>query len=236
MAASDLTAAQVMAKSASLLNDTARTNYTYVAQLPYLQIALQELQEMFELNGIPVTQLTSAVIQINAGVTEIVYNAAGTPTNPKLPDDFVEPQQLWERARGINPFVPMTRKDYLPHSLEGIQISQFIYFVWQDQKIKVPSSVQNNDIKIDYIKQLFENLVDENSLINIVNARTFLEYRTAALCAEFIERNITSANGLNNYAVLGLDRVTGISSKSKQTIMTRRRPFRSNYKRRGNAW
>jgi hypothetical protein len=236
MAASDLTAAQVMAKSASLLNDTARTNYTYAAQLPYLQIALQELQEMFELNGIPVTQLTSAVIQINAGVTEIVYNAAGTPTNPSLPDDFVEPQQLWERLRDTNPYAPMFRRDYLPHGVEDIQRNSFIYFVWQDQKIIVLPSIQNNDIKIDYIKQLFENLVDENSLINIVNARTFLEYRTAALCAEFIERNLTSAGGLNNYAVLGLDRVTGISSKSKQTIMTRRRPFRSGYKRRGNAW
>ena len=233
MAASDLTAAQVMQKSASLLNDTARTNYTYAAQLPYLQIALQELQEAFELNGIPVTQLTSAVIQINAGVTEIIYNAAGTPTAPKLPDDFVEPQQLWERNRGIDPFVPMTRRDYLPHSLEGVQYNNFLYYVWQDQKISVLPSVQNNDIKIDYIKQLFENLVDENSLINIVNARTFLEYRTAGLCAEFIERNLTSANALNAYAVLGMDRVTGISSKSKQTIMTRRRPFRSGYKRRG---
>jgi hypothetical protein len=233
MAASDLTAGQIMQKSASLLNDTALTNYTFVAQLPYLQIALQELQESFELNGIPVTQLTSAVIQINAGITEILYNAAGTPTAPKLPDDFVEPQQLWERTRGIDPFVPMTRRDYLPHSLEGVQYNNFLYYVWQDQKILVLPSVQNNDIKIDYIKQLFENLVDENSQINIVNARTFLEYRTAGLCAEFIERNLTSANALNAYAVLGMDRVTGISSKSKQTIMTRRRPFRSGYKRRG---
>jgi hypothetical protein len=233
MAASDLTAGQVMQKSASLLNDTALTNYTFVAQLPYLQIALQELQEAFELNGIPVTQLTSAVIQINAGVTQIIYNAAGTPTAPALPNDFVEPQQLWERTRDINPFVPMTRRDYLPHQLEGVQYNNFLYFTWNDQKITVLPSVQNNDIKIDYIKQLFEELVDSNSLINIVNARTFLEYRTAALCAEFIERNLTSANALNAYAVLGMDRVTGISSKSKQTIMTRRRPFRSSYKRRG---
>lgn len=237
MAASDLVGSNVMDISASLLNDTARTNYTYAAQSPYLRIALQELRELFELNSIPVTQLTSAVIPMDAGDTEIVYNAAvGTPG---LPNDFVEPQQLWERTRNINPYTPMTRRDYLPHSLEGVEISQFIYFVWQDQKIIVLPSVQNNDIKIDYIKQLFPDAgatVDENTQINVVNAATFLEYRTAALCAEFIERNLTSANGLNSYAVLGLDRVSGISSKSKQTIMTRRRPFRSGYKRRGNAW
>lgn len=230
MSAADLTAAQVMAKSASLMNDTARTNYTYAVQLPYLQIALQELQEHFELNNIPVTEDTSAVIQMNAGQTQIVYNGVGVPT---LPNNFVEPAQLWERLRNTDPYIPMTRRDYLPHYLEGIQNNQFIYFTWNSQKIQVIPCIQNNDIKIDYVIQLFENLVDENSLINIVNARTFLEYRTAGLCAEFIERNTTSANPLNAYAALGIDRATGIGVKSKQTIVTRRRPFRAGYKKRG---
>ncbi len=233
MSASDLTAGQVMNKAAVLMNDSARTVYTYLAQIGYLQIALQELREFFELNDIPVTQLVSPVIQINAGITEIVYNATGTPTNPKLPDDFVEPAQLWERARGIDPFVPMTRRDYLPHSMEGVLTSQFVYFVWQNQKITVLPANQNNDIKIDYVRELFQAVVDENSTINVVNAATFLEYRTAALMAEFIERNKTSADGLNAFAVLGLDRVTGIGVKSKQTISTRRRPFRAGYKKRG---
>lgn len=229
MAASDLTAAQVMAKAATLLNDTARTNYTYVAVLPYLQIALQELQEHFELNDVPTVQLTSAVIPIDIGYTEITYNAVFP--FPALPNDFIEPSQLWERNRGTDPYTPMTRKEYLP-SQQG-QNSQFSIYTWSNQRITVPVCIVDRDIKIDYIKELFENLVDENSLINIVNARTFLEYRTAALCAEFIERNKTSADGLNVYAVLGSDRVTGITVKSKQNISTRRRPFRSAYKRRG---
>jgi hypothetical protein len=233
MSAVDLVASTVMDGSASLLNDTAKSIYTYAAQLPYLRIAMQELQEWFELNNIPVTQLTSAVITINAGVTAITYNAAGTPANPKLPDDMVEPAQLWERATGINPYIPMTRRDYIPHNLEGIQTNQFTYFVWENQTIKFLPAVQVNDIKIDYVRQLFITVVDQNTQINVINATTFLEYRTAALCAEFIERNTTSAQGLNGYAVMGLDRVTGISSKSKQTIFTRRRPFRSSYKRRG---
>ena len=230
MAASDLTAGQVMAKSASLLNDTARTNYTYAAQLPYLQIALQELQEHFQLNDIPTVQLTSAVIPVDAGFFELMYNAV-LPF-PSLPNDFVEPSQLWERDRGVDPFTPMTRKEYLPKR-ETTNNTQFSVYTWNNQRITVHPCVGNRDIKIDYIKELFENIVDENSLINIVNARTFLEYRTAALCAEFIERNKTSSDALNVYAVLGSDRVTGITVKGKQNISTRRRPFRSSYKRRG---
>jgi|SRR5215471_6363367 len=237
MSAADLTGANVMDVSASLLNDTAKQIYTYAAQSPYLRLALQELRELFELNNIPVTQkVSSPTITLNAGVTDITYNAAGTPANPKLPDDMVEPAQLWERPTGIDPYMPMTKKDYLPHYLEGVQTSQFVYYVWNNQKITVLPANQVNDIKIDYIQQLFPDAgatVDNTTQINVINAQTFLEYRTASLCAEFIERNTTSSQALGAYAMLALDRATGIGVKGKQNIMTRRRPFRNAYKRRG---
>jgi hypothetical protein len=233
MSTADLTAAQVMDDAAALMNDSQKVTYTYTAQIPYLRIAMNELQELFQLNNIPAAQVTSSVIQVNAGLTEIVFNGVGVPA---LPADLIEIQQLWERNRGIDPFLPMTRKDYLPHSLEGIPISMFVYWVWEDQKIKFLASNQNNDIKIDYIKTLFPDLVDQSSLINIINSRTFLGFRTAGLMSEFIERNITSANAHNGYAVLALDRVNGINIKGKQAIQTRRRPFRASFKRRGTVF
>jgi hypothetical protein len=230
MSTADLVASTVLAKSSTLLNDTARTIYTYTAVLPYLQIAMQELQEHFELNSIPVTQLTSALINIPVGTTQIIYNGVGVP---KLPDDMIEPNQLWERQTGIDPYVPMSRRDYIPHQFEGTTTSKFSFYVWENQIIKFLPSNQSNDIKIDYIKDIFTPLVDETSLINVINAATFLEYRTAGLCAEFIERNLASANSLNTYAIMALDRATGIGVKGKQTILTRRRPFRAAYKKRG---
>lgn len=231
MATVDLVASTVLAKSSTLLNDTARTIYTYTAVLPYLQIALQELQEHFELNNIPATQLTSVVIPMIAGQTQIAFNAG--PLLPELPDDMIEPQQLWERETGIDPYVPMSRRDYMPHNLEGTPTGKFSFWIWENNTIRFLPANRNNDIKIDYIKDLFTPLVDENSLINCINAATFLEYRAAALCAEFIERNQASANSLNQYAVLALDRATGIGVKGKQTILTRRRPFRAAFKKRG---
>jgi hypothetical protein len=230
MATVDLIASTVLAKSSTLLNDTARTIYTYTAVLPYLQIAMQELQEHFELNNIPVTQLSSALINIPAGTTQIIYNGVGVP---KLPDDMIEPAQLWERQEGIDPYVPMSRRDYIPHQLEGILTGKFSFYVWENQIIKFLPANRDNDIKIDYVKDIFTALVDENSVINVINAATFLEYRTAGLCAEFIERNINNSNSLNTYAVMALDRATGIGVKSKQTILTRRKPFRAAYKKRG---
>lgn len=230
MSAVDLSAGNVMDAAASLMNDTAQTVYNYAAQVPYINMALKELREVYELNSIPAAQNVSAVIQMDTGETEIIYNAIGSPA---LPDDFVEPVTLWERPRDVDPFVPMTRKSFLPREMQGVETSQFIYYVWQDQKIKVLPANQDNDIKIDYIKELFAVVTDENSPINVVNAASFLQFRTAGLMAEFIERNITSANALNAQAMLAIDRALGVGIRSKQSIFTRRRPFRSGYKHRG---
>lgn len=231
MATVDLVAGTVMDIAASLMNDSSKSTYTYAAQVPYLNMALQELEEAFELGNIPATQNTSAVIPVDAGDTVIVFNAA--VGSPSLPDDMIEPAQLWESARNLNQWTPMTKRDYLPHQLEGVDIPEFIFYTWNSQQIEVLPASADNDIKIDYIGNLFTPVVDESSLINVINARTFLEYRTAALMAEFIERNKTSSDSLNAYALMALDRATGIGVKGKQNIMTRRRPFRSGFKRRG---
>lgn len=230
MSTVDLLAGTVMDRAASLMNDSAKVTYTYTAQVPYLNTALQELQEYFQLHGISTTEVTSAVIQVNAGLTQIIFNGIGVPT---LPTDLVEPKQLWERNRGIDPFIPMTKKEFLPHYLEGAPTSQFMFYVWADQKISFLPSTVDNDIKIDYVKQLFSPVVDQNSPINVINAATFLQFRSAALMAEYIERNQASANSLNAEAIMAMDRASGISIKGKQSIVTRRRPFRANYKRRG---
>lgn len=221
-----------MRTSAALLNDVARTVYTYAVQIPYLNIALHELQEYFELNNIPATDQLSAVIQVDADVTEIAFNAAGTAADPKLPDDLIEPLRLWERPRGSNPFIPMTRVDSLPQNMVGVEISQFQIYVWEANEIRFFGASQNNDIKMEYTRKLFIDAVNENSLINIVNGQTFLEYRTASLCAEFIGENKTRADDLNVFAGLGIDRATGITTKGRQATVTRRRPFRSGYRRR----
>ena len=227
MSTPDLTAGQVMDISAALMNDPLRSQYNYAVQVPYINLALQELQETYELANIPATQVTSAVIPMDAGQTTIIFNNG--PGLPSLPDDLIEPAQLWESQRGLNEWIPMTKRDYLPHSLETILIPQFIYYTWNSQEIEVLQANQNNDIKMDYIGDLFVEVTDENTQINVINARTFLQYRTAGLLAEFIERNKPSADAFNADAILALDRATGIGTKGK----TRRKPFRSSYKRGG---
>lgn len=231
MATTSLTAALVMDRSASLMNDTAKTVYTYVAQLPYLNMAADELEEAFELNNIPITNETSAVINVDIGV--VIIGPVGI-TIPFYPTNLIEIQQIWERLQGsTDPFIPMTRKEFLPHTLDDLPIDSLVYWIFQNQRIKFIGALTDREIKLDYIKALIPEELIATSSIGIINARSFLYFRTAALCSQFIGENKTRADELNNFAMLALDRSMGISTKGRQAITTRRRPFMAAYKSRG---
>ncbi len=231
-----LLASEVMDLSAAAMNDVDKTTYDYDTQIPYLKLALQELQEIYELNSLQVTEQSSAIIPVNAPtnpnvtVVEVIFNAVG---QPRLPDNLIEPQQLWERTRGIYPWYPMTRKDYIPHNLEGVQANMFTYWVWQENKIKLLASNSDLDLKIDYVGSLFPKYVNEHTIIPVINAQGYLAYKTAELMSDMIEHNMERAQSNGGRAIMSLDRISGITIKSKQQIVTRRRPFRSSYKRSG---
>src|SRR3990167_864804 len=230
MATPDLTAAQVMDAVAALMNDVAKSLYTYAIQIPYLNMALKELQEYYELNEVPVVDtITSTPMTVLAGTTEINFtNNSGLI----LPSDLIEPKVLWERQSGVDPYIPMTKVDFLPRWQEGVELNQFILFTWQSQSIRFLASDQDNQIKMDYIRNLFTLITASGDSIGVINAASFLQFRTAGLCAEFCAENPSRAKELNMDAAIALDRSLGISAKGKQSIMTRRRPFRSSYKRR----
>lgn len=228
MAYPDITSGSIMDRAAALNNDPAKTAYTYTKQLPFLNSALQELQEEFELNDIPVTRDIDTVLTIPANTGEISFSST-----PSLPSDLVEPKLLWERPSGIDPYVPMSRVDYLPQQLAGVEIPQFIWYVWEDQKIRVLPASQDNDIKINYTKFLFGQLSNTSGTdtISVINSRGFLEYRTGALIASLLAENPTRAQELNSAAGIALQRIEGIGTKGRQAINIRRRPFRAGWKR-----
>ncbi len=229
----ELTAGDVLTASAALLNDVNKTVYTNAIQFPYLNMALRELQELYELNNIPVTDSHSVAVEVPAGIDFVGF--APTPPivdTPYLPDDLIEPKVVWERQAGVNPYTPMTRLDYLPRYQEGVEYNQFLYFTWQSNEIRFLPANQANDIKLDYIRRLFITLDDEDDVIAVINAESFLQYRTAALCAEFLGENKSRAQELNTFAALGMDRALGIGTKGRQAINIRHRPFRASYKQR----
>lgn len=228
-----MTWAELLDNSAALLNDAAQEEYTDAVLLPFLNMTLFELQEVYELNNIPATNETSAKLDVPALTTAIAYSA----TTPVLPPDLVEIQRLWCSPDGRNLWLPVTKRDYLTQDevASGSTLQFFSVWAWMNNEIRLLPSTVPLDIKLDYIQYLFTPLLigGIGATITLANISSTVQYRVAGLAAEFINENPGRANSLNMNASNALDRTLGISTKGRQSIMTRRRPFRAAYKRRG---
>lgn len=215
-----------------LMNDSSQSVYTNAACLPLLNLSLDELQELFELNDIPVTNETSAAITIPTGVSRL-----GFDTTPALPSDLIEIKQLWESPNGLNQWTPIDKKETIPHYLEdNTAISMFLIWALQHGRISLVAANSAIDLKIDYIGSLFNTPIlikDINVNLPFTNVKTYLEYKTAALCAMFIAENESRALALDSLARTALSRSLGIPVKGMQSIVTRRRPFRHSFKHSG---
>jgi hypothetical protein len=219
----------ILDQSAALLNDVALTTFTYAFQLPYFKTAYNELEELLEQNNIAVSNETVADLVINIGQVDI-----GGPTGPALPLDLIEIQQMFEKTDGTSEnFMPMNRVDFLPNL--NVATQALIYWQFNDQFVKFleVGATSIRRIKINYVAANLPTIIDENTNVPVFNAKTFLAYRTAALCANYIGENEGRATYLNGEAQLAIDRLLSINVKAYQSMPVRRRPFRQSWKLRG---
>lgn len=236
MASPDLTAAQVMDFAATRLNDVSKSIYSYTIQIPFLNVALGELQEIYEANNVPVTDETSATINVPAaaiGIVEIGYSGVAGRI---LPSDLIEIKQLWQSGEGLNQWYRFEPVDELPLSDLNAQISTFTCWKWGDQKLQLIAANADNDLKIQYVKSLFATVTASGDQLAITNGKTFLGNRTASLIAHDIEENKQRSDDLYNDAIQGLDRSLTITTKGRQKIAIRRQPFRAGFKANRQMW
>lgn len=219
---------------AGLMNDFSQSLYTNTSCLPFFNLALDELQEIFEQNDIPVTHNTSKAISIPEGVDRL-----GFDTTPAFPSDLIEISQLWESPTGLNQWISMTKREFLPHFFDNVPISFFRIWDLEQGRVKLIPANTDIDLKIDYIGKIFNTPIlikDINVNLPFTNIKTYLEYKTAALCAMFIAENESRAISLDSLCGTALSRALGIPIKGMQSVVTRRQPFRVSFKRRGTVY
>jgi hypothetical protein len=222
-----LTAGDIMDAAAVLLNDAVKTQYTYYVQIPYLNMAINELQEHMELNNVPITNEVTTAISVAVGVTAIT-----SATNPAIPTNLIEIQQISERLdQSSEDYIPMTRREFLPPMVE--QIDSLVWWVWQNQEIRFLGATTPRQLQINYIASRMFPVSTNADLFTIINCKSFLSYRTAALCAKYIGKDDDTYNSMSGDIQSALDRFLGVSAKGRQAIATRRRPFMAAYKTRG---
>jgi len=222
------TVADILDTSAVLLNDAAKSQYTYAVQLPYYNMAQRDLEKKMELNNVPITnEVAPTTLIVAVGVTALDFT-----TTPALPSDLIEIQQINERLNGSSEdYLPMTRREFLPPLVE--QIESLLWWTWQNQQVRFLGATTARQLQLQYIANRLPKVTSTATSIALINAQSFLEYRTAALCAEFVGENPTRATSLNGNAAIAMDDFLGISIKGRQAIATRRRPFMAAYKNRG---
>ena len=217
-----MTAGEVMNRAASLLNDTPKTQFTYAAQIPYLNTAIDELQEEMELMGLSTTRGYSTGYAIGAGAGAIVA---------PLPTNLVEFQNLYEKSSGApsTDYLEMTKVEFLP---DLTATNSLRYWTYQEGQIRFVPANSARDVKIEYIGAIQALVVANTDLITILNSRSYLAFRTAGLVARFVGENPTRADQLDSMALQARDKLLGIGVKANQSMPVRRAPFMASYKLR----
>ncbi len=231
MSTTSLVASEVMDRAAALLNDPAKTDYTYAAVLPYLNMAVDELVENLEESNDSPTNQTSSPISVVVG--KVKLTPAESATTPHYPSDLVEIQSVTERALGsTDSFLPLDRREFLQAFPAS---NSLLYWVWEEQEIRFNpnGALSDREVQLLYVRQAISQATTSASIIGTINARSYLSYKTAALCALYIGENETRAQALNDEANKALERMEGISNKGRQQFATRHRPFRAAFKMRG---
>lgn len=222
-----VTAGSIIETAQALLNDVAGQIYTTDSMLPLLRLANNDLSLQFEDNDIPITSVTSAALQIEAGMTDV-----GGSTGPALPADLVEIYNIYERTAGTaNDYMRMGRRQFLP--LSELLTPYLQVWSFQNQVIQLLGANSDVEIKIEYLAANMGSIVNENSQIRAFNVASFLQYRLAGHCAMYIGENPERARILYGEAAEKLDLILNISIKKGQSMPVRRRPFRSRYKQNG---
>src|SRR6188768_1341712 len=123
------TASEIMDRVAQLMNDPAKTDYTYTVQIPYLNMAIDEMVESLEQSNSTPTNATSPPITIPVGTNQMLETPKDliVPVGVVVyPNNLVEIQEISERAAGSKDmFIPLQRREFL----QEFPISQSL-MVW----------------------------------------------------------------------------------------------------------
>jgi hypothetical protein len=207
-------ASDVMDLSASLLNDTAKDQWTYAIQLPYLQMAFEKLLSKSKNAGVPLLSEVSADTTVAIGATTLT-----TPT------DITTVKRIFEKAVGAtnDQFVKLQELQWEP---TAVQTEYLRYWIWREGEVKFLGATTARAIRLEYMKTLTAPTTS-STVITLLDSKLYLAFMTASLCAGLGGGNLERAGILNSEAEGLADELLGIAAKSKQGLGYRRRPFRA---------
>lgn len=205
----------ILDRSRVFLNDKDEDLYTNAVLIPFLKAANDEFRDELLVHGIN-SQKT---------VSEYYTVSAGTTTLDPLPDDFINPVQLWQRQSGSDDNFTKIVELVWPDGYTG-DSDYIAYWNYRNQEITLTSARLTLEVRLDYNRALVEVGADVDADVEIKGSVNFLAAKTAELAAMDIGQNPVegSKNAIRASKYLG--RLLQINIKNQQGVGARRRPFR----------
>jgi len=210
------TAGDVMDTAASLLNDTARTLFSYTVQLPYLKMAQQTLEQSLIRNEIPLSLISEYTATVSAGDVSL-----------SLPTSFFLPVSLMESAVGASAEDFSTMKEVA--NVKDLRIEQdstLVYWDYRHNCINFVGATADRTVRLYYWRTLAE-ITSSGSNEPVKGANNYLSFKTAALVARYIMASGERADYLEAESMGSLDLLLDILTKNTQGVRVRRLPFRA---------
>lgn len=197
-----------------------RPGITDTAFLPIINAVYETFQQTCIQNSVPIFKKDFDFITVSAGATSIEPGGGVG----QLPDDFVEPIELSERAVGgiDTDYVPMKERTILPRATAG---NTLMYWVWDEENIKLIGCTTAREVQIYGYKSL-PLLSDMKDQIRVSFSKDYLACAAAAQAALSISHNPTLARELEGKATTKLNLLLNKYIRKNQSLPTRRRAFR----------
>lgn len=172
----------IVTRVQALVNDSPAAVYTLAVQLPYINMAQDEVAAALRNHGVAFTKFRGSVLSVPAGTTSLYIGS--TPT---LPANFVEPITMWERPSGgqEQDFYPMFGPSALPNYGQNQTLTYWDFYqdLTNGPTILTLGATTTREVRLDYYGDLTSFASSSDRLL-IYGAQNVLAYRTASLiCA-----------------------------------------------------
>lgn len=220
------TAGDVMDLVASVLNDTAKTQYSYAVQLPYLKLAYDNLGQYCNANSVQVNLISEYEVDVPAGDVSL-----------SLPPSFFVPITLQERSDGATLESDWRNMVEVPNvwDLNLDPTSTLGYWDYRHNCVNFVGSTVIREMKL-YYWRLLSDPTSEGDIMAFKGGKNYLTFKTAEFCAKYIMMNPERAEMLATDAQMALDLLLTEFVKNQQGKRVRRKPFRTPGYRYGGSY
>lgn len=212
-----VTSGSVLLRASTHLNDPLQAIWTEAIMLPFMKMAINELEEemsVFELT--PLIQ-DSAILPV----------ASGSTTLAGLPSDFIEAISMIERAQGAtdNEWMDVPETKDMDNNLVVRPVTYIGEWAIRNTTILINPPTENREVTLSYIRGLVEPTTGNN--IDIVSAQWLLGLLTAKNAARDAGNSPTKAASFDSDITRARDRLIRRLQKNNQSVMgARRLPYR----------